>query len=168
MEPARDGLRVRERLGRHDDRRSPRAVVPVQERLRKRAGYDRHAHGVLPRPVVPPLHVTRMKPVVGRAPVGLVAVDEVEPVAPGVEAPREAVDRLDVAAAVSGLHLRGPLERFHRRDAGGNLLHEQHVRSSVTCDPKSGAARPACVAGRAAATGDRGHDDSRDRTPHPL
>ena len=103
-----DGPLLERRLVAHGHR--PRlAVVAVQERLREGADDDPRLTLSLPVAVVEPGDVAVAEPVLRRAAVALVAVDEPEPVALLVQAPLDAVDRLDEAPAVARLDvgLRG-------------------------------------------------------------
>src|SRR5919198_287452 len=84
-----------------DDGRTPMSVPAVQERLGKCADDDRDVYRVPPGAEVPPLDVSGVQAIFGRAAIGLVAVDEVEPVVLRRQRPANAVDRLDVPAAVA-------------------------------------------------------------------
>src|SRR6185437_16635887 len=98
--------------------------------------------------VVPPFDVARVEYVVGGPLVGLVAVDEVEPVALGRPVAGNAVNRLDEAAAVARFHLGFVLERLHRTLARLDLAGEQDVLPAVAGDPER---RAPLGVGRAAA-----------------
>ena len=79
--PSRAGFRAGQ-TQRRGGRRPPRLPrVPVQERLGERADHDPRLALPLPGAVVPPGDVAGSQPVLGGAPVALVAVDEPEPVA---------------------------------------------------------------------------------------
>jgi hypothetical protein len=164
--PERAGLRL-ERLGVVDDRRVPGlACVAVQERLGKRADDDRDVDVALPRAVVPPLDVAGMQGVVRGAAIGLVAVDEVEPVPPARPVACEALDRLDKAAAVARFHLHRLLERLHRGLSRLDLVDEQHMLTAVAGDPEC---RAPFGLGRAAAReGGDGEPGGRQAPHRPL
>ena len=128
---AADQDRVAERHLRVDDAvhlaRDPRREPSVLRRRRScgrrrrtGAGYAPATTGMLivarrPVAVVPPQHVAGVDAHLGRAAVPLDPVDEEEPVALRAERAGDAVDRLDVAAAVPRRHLQLPLDRLDRR-----------------------------------------------------
>ncbi len=129
--------RTRPGAGPDHDGRPRLPAVAVQERLREtRRPPPARSGERAPRAVVPPLDVARMEPVVGGAAVGLDAVHEVEPVATGREAPLGPVDRLDVAAAVAGRHLRLAGQRLHRGHPGRHRRGQHDVRPAVVRDPE--------------------------------
>ena len=160
------GLRL-EPLRVEDDRGGASlARVAVQERLRKRADDDRDMQLVLPRTIVPPLDVARMERVVGGAAIRFVAVDEVEPVSPAGPVARDAVDRLDEAAAVARLHLHRVLKRLHRSLSCPDLADEQHMLPAVAGDPERRA--PLGVGRAAAREGGNREPGGRQASHRPL
>ncbi len=135
----------------------------MQERLREGADDDSRLPLPLPAAVVEPGDVSVAEPVRGGAAIALVAVHEPEPVALVLEAAGEAVDRLDVAAAVARLELDLRTERPHQRLARVDLDVEQHLRAAVARDPQR--RRPLLPTGAEAAAGEE--DESCERRERP-
>ena len=108
----------------------------------------------------PTTRCLRPEPNLGGAAIALDAVDEVEPVVPGGDAPVDPGDRLDVAAAVGRLDVRHSIERLHRRQPSRHRAHEQHLRPTVARDPQR---RVPSLRGRAAAARERGGETARAR-----
>ena len=145
-------------------RRSLHHGRAVRERLGECADHHRLSHLRRPRAVVPPLDVSRPEANLGGAAIALDAVDEVEPVVPGGDAPVDPGDRLDVAAAVGRLDVRHSIERLHRRHPSRHRAHEQHLRPTVARDPER---RVPSLRGRAAAARERGGEDRESESaPH--
>src|SRR5439155_6544790 len=142
----------------HDPGGQSLPFEPMTKGLRKRTDDHRLAYLGTPGTEVPPLDVAGVKPVLGGAAIGLVAVDEVEPVPSPGERPFEAVDRLDEASCVTGLDIRGAVERLHCGQACGNLPLEQDVCAAVARDPQG---RAAAALAAAARQGRDGEDESQ-------
>ena len=117
-----------------DDRRPSVPVPAVQERLREGADDNRHVHRLLPLTEVPPLDVARMQAVLRGAAIGLVAVDEVEPITLRRQRAMHAFDRFDVAPRVTRRHLRHALEPLHRGQPSRHVRHLENHRPAVPRD----------------------------------
>ena len=103
--------------------RSGRRRVAPSRRTRRTAPErrdDRLAHRVArPGAVVPPDDVARTYTVFGSPPVGLDAVDEVDPVARCASVGVDALDGLDEAAAVTCVDVGRPAKRLHHGQPDG-------------------------------------------------
>ena len=100
------------------------AVGAVQERLRPRADDRRDPIGRVPVSVVPPDPIARDDLPLPSSDVGVVAVDEEEPVvlAAAARAARETVDRIDEIASVGGVDVGVLVEEADDRVGLGRIV----------------------------------------------
>jgi hypothetical protein len=136
----------------------------VQERLREGTDDDARLALTLPRPEVPPRDVAVPEAVLGGAAVALVPVQEPEPVALPFEAAGDALDRLEVAAAVARLDVELRRQGTHQRLPCRHLSGVQHRGAAVPCDPERG--RALFPAAAAAAGEEEQQSGPGEQTPH--